>query len=410
MKEREILLEYVKGLGSSKVRRPLFLIVHEDVHVADDLAIRLNKAMEKEHIQKKTTDEHDSIESYELVDERNLFSPEDVSRNVVREEKVSGNEIYHVITDNHLVRATFMGVSPKEMINIEESGFDGYHSTDIELIPIYLRESDNVLELHSDYMIGVNCVEIDMKLGIDFIVKQLCSLYRVMEVILGMTQAYWDFNESDLYNDETVYFTKNGDKFFGNLDNFDVLSEHCLSKYNKLNVRAVMSPSELTTPELNHMVLVSVFNNRLISELIMDMLSLTQYGLELLKLGDIKESLFEQRLNRLYSAISTPIDMELERFDGRLNELMSKYRDTLFDEPTTPTINLKTHLDYVVKVNTKDSEGNKPKGVVELQLYIPGDVERRISEDDMKLLVSALHANIRSFMDDPQAYRKLLGQ
>ena len=64
----------------------------------------------------------------------------------------------------------------------------------------------------------------------------------------------------------------------------------------------------------------------------------------------------------------------------------------------------------MVKVNTKDSEGNKPKGAVELQLYIPEDVERHISDDDMGLLVSALHANIRSFMDDPQAYRKLLEQ
>jgi len=102
--------------------------------------------------------------------------------------------------------------------------------------------------------------------------------------------------------------------------------------------------------------------------------------------------------------------MGLERLDERLSTLMSKYRDTLCDESTTPTIDLKTHLDYVVKVNTKDSEGNKPKGVVELQLYVPEDVERRISDDDMVLLVSALHANIRSFMDDPQAYRKLLEQ
>ena len=141
-----------------------------------------------------------------------------------------------------------------------------------------------------------------------------------------------------------------------------------------------------------------------------DMLSLTQYGLELLKLGDITEAVFEQRLNRLYSAITTPIDMELERFDERLRSLMSKYRDTLSDKPTTPTIELRKELDYVVKLNTIDSEGNKPKGVVELQLYVPEDVERHISDDDMALLVSALHANIRSFMDDPQAYRKLLEQ
>ena len=171
-----------------------------------------------------------------------------------------------------------------------------------------------------------------------------------------------------------------------------------------------MSPNELTTPELNHMVLVSVFNNRLISELIMDMLSLTQYGLELLNLGDVTQAELEQRLNGLYSSIVIPIDVELERFDERLHTLMSKYRDTLSDKPTTPTIALKKELDYVVKLNTIDSEGNKPKGVVELQLYVPEDVERHISDDDMGLLVSALHANIRSFMDDPQAYRKLLEQ
>lgn len=410
MNEREILLQYVKGLGATKVRRPLFLIVHDDMRVADELAARLSEVMEKEHVRKKTTDVEDAHGSYEWVDSKDIFSQEDVSRHVVGKDKVSGEDSYHVITDNHLVRATFMGVTPSEMIDIEESGFDGYHSSDIEVIPIYLKDSDTVIEMHPDYMVGVNCVEIDMKFGTSFIVKQLCSLYRVLEVISGMSRAYWDFDEGDLHADDMVYFGKSGDKFYGDLDNFDYCSEHCLSKYNKLNVRVVMSPNELTKSELTHMVFVSVHNGSLISELVMDMLSLTQYGLELLRLGDITEAVFEQRLNRLYSAITTPIDMELERFDERLSTLMSKYRDTLLDKPTTPTIELRKELDYVVKLNTIDSEGNKPKGVVELQLYVPEDVERHISDDDMGLLVSALHANIRSFMDDPQAYRKLLEQ
>lgn len=410
MNEREILLQYMKGLGATKVRKPLFLIVHDDVRVADELAARLSGVMEKEHVRKKTTDVEDAHGSYEWVDSKDIFSQEDVSRHVVGKDKVSGEDSYHVITDNHLVRATFMGVTPSEMIDIEESGFDGYHSSDIEVIPIYLKDSDTVIEMHLDYMVGVNCVEIDMKFGTSFIVKQLCSLYRTLEVISGMSRAYWDFDEGDLHADDMVYFGKSGDKFYGDLDNFDYCSEHCLSKYNKLNVRTVMSPNELTKSELTHMVFVSVNNGSLISELVMDMLSLTQYGLELLRLGDITEAVFEQRLNRLYSAITTPIDMELERFDERLHTLMSKYRDTLSDKPTTPTIELKKELDYVVKINTIDSEGNKPKGVVELQLYVPEDVERHISDDDMALLVSALHANIRSFMDDPQAYRKLLEQ
>lgn len=410
MNEREILLQYVKGLGTTKVRRPLFLIVHEDVCAADDLAEQLSKAMEKECVRKKTTDAGDAHGHYEWVDEKDIFSQEDTSRHVVGKDAVNGNDLYHVITNNHLVRATFLGVTPKEAINIEDSGFGDSHELDIELIPIYLRESDEAVKLHPYYEIGTNCIEIDMKFRTSFIVKQLCSLYRVMEVILGMSRAYWDFDENELHADDMVYFAKSGDKFYGDLDNFDYCSEHCLSKYNKLNVRAVMSPNELTKSDIKHMVLVSVHNNSLSSELIMDMLSLTQYGLELLRLGDITSSEFEQRLNRLYSAISTPIDMELERFDERLHMLMSKYRDTLSYKPITPTIELKKELDYVVKLNTIDSEGNKPNGVVELQLYIPEDVERRISDDDIELLVSALHANIRSFMDDPQAYRKLLGK
>lgn len=410
MNEREILLQYMKGLGGDKTRRPLFLIVHEDVRVADDIAVRLSNAMEKEYVRKKTTDEYDSMESYELVGERRLFSQEDVSRYVVSKEKVSGNELYHVITDNQLVRATFMGVTPKEMINIEDSGFGDSHELDIALIPIYLREGDEVVKLHPYYEIGTNCVEIDMKFGTSFIVKQLCSLYRVLEVISGMSRAYWDYDETALFDDEMIYFAKNSDKFFGDVDSFDYHLEHCLSKYNKLNAQAIMSPNELTKSTMNHIVLVASNKEALISQLTVDMLSLTQYGLELLKLGDITEAVFEQRLNRLYSAITTPIDMELERFDERLHSLMSKYRDTLFDKPTTPTIELKKELDYVVKLNTIDSEGNKPRGVIELQLYVPEDVERHISDDDMGLLVSALHANIRSFMDDPQAYRKLLEQ
>ena len=410
MNERDILLQYISGLGKHKTRRPLFLIVNEDVRVADDIAFRLSKAMEKEYVRKKTTDAGDAHGHYEWIDEKDIFSQEDTSRHVVGKDVVNGNELYHVITNNHLVRATFLGVTPKEMINIEDSGFGDSHESDTELIPIYLRESDEVVKLHSYYEIGTNCIEIDMKFRTSFIVKQLCSLYRVMEVILGMSRAYWDYDENTLFDNDMIYFAKSGDKFYGDLDNFDYCSEHCLSKYKKLNVRAVMSPNELTKSDIKHMVLVSVHNNSLSSELIMDMLSLTQYMLELLRLGDITSSEFEQRLNRLYSAISTPIDMELERFDERLHTLMSKYRDTLLDKPTTPTIELKKELDYVVKLNTIDSEGNKPSDVVELQLYIPENIERKISEDDMALLVSALHANIRSFMDDTQAYRKLLGK
>ena len=410
MNEREILLQYVKGLGTTKVRRPLFLIVHDDVRVADDLAERLSKAMEKGYVCKKTTNAGDAYGHYEWVDSNNIFSQEDVSRYVIGTDNVNSEDLYHVITENQLVRATFMGVTPKEMINIEDSGFGDSHESDIELIPIYLRESDEVVKLHPYYEIGTNCIEIDMKFRTSFIVKQLCSLYRVMEVILGMSRAYWDYDENTLFDNDMIYFAKGDGKFFGDLDNFDYFSEHCLSKYNKLNAQAIMSPNELTKSTMNHIVLVASNKESLIGEMSMDMLSLTQYGLELLRLGDITEAEFEQRLNRLYSAISTPIDMELERFDDRLNTLMSKYRDTLFDKPTTPSIELKKELDYVVKLNTIDSEGNKPTGVVELQLYVPEDIERRISDDDIELLVSALHANIRSFMDDPHAYRKLLGQ
>lgn len=410
MNERDILLQYMNGLGKDKTRRPLFLIVHEDVRVADELAARLSEVMEKECVRKKTTDAGYAHGYYEWVDSKDIFSQEDVSRCVVGKDSVSGEDLYHVITDNHLVRATFMGVTPSEMNNILDSGFDESHFDDIELTPIYLMEGDVIQNMHPYLEAGVSCVEIDMKFGTDFIVKQLCSLYRVLEVISGMSRAYWDYDEKALLNDEMIYFAKNGDKFFGDVDSFDYHLEHCLSKYNKLNAQAIMSPNEITKSTMNHILLVASNKEALISMLTGDMLSLTQYGLELLKLGDITEAVFEQRLNRLYSAITTPIDVELERFDERLHTLMSKYRDTLLDKPTTPTIELKKELDYVVKLNTIDSEGNKPKGMVELQLYVPEDVERHISDDDMGLLVSALHANIRSFMDDPQAYRRLLEQ
>ena len=410
MNEREILLQYMKGLGATKVRRPLFLIVHENVQVADELACRLSELMEKEYARKKTTNASDGHGYYDWVDPDDVFSTDDVSRHVVGTDNIDGTDLHHVITDNQLVRATFMGVTPNEMNNIEDSGFGDSHELDIALIPIYLREGNEVAKLHPYYEIGTNCVEIDIKFGTSFIVKQLCSLYRVLEVISGMSRAYWDYDEKALLDDEMIYFAKNGDKFFGDVDSFDYRLEHCLSKYNKLNAQAIMSPNELTKSTMNHIILVGSNKEALISQLTVDMLSLTQYGLELLKLGDITEAVFEQRLNRLYSAITTPIDVELERFDERLHTLMSKYRDTLSDKPTTPTIALKKELNYVVKLNTIDSEGNKPKGVVELQLYVPEDVERHISDDDMGLLVSALHANIRSFMDDPQAYRKLLEQ
>ena len=410
MNERDILLQYMNGLGKDKTRRPLFLIVHEDVRVADELAARLSEVMEKEYVHKKTTNDNDGHGYYEWVDSEDIFSQEDASRHVVGKDTVSGEDLHHVITDNHLVRATFMGVTPHEMNNILDSGFDESHFDDIELIPIYLREGDVIQNMHSYLEVGVSCVEIDMKFGTSFIVKQLCSLYRVLEVISGMSRAYWDYEETALLDDEMIYFAKNGDKFFGDVDSFDYCSEHCLSKYNKLNARAIMSPNELTKSTMNHIVLVASNKEALISQLTVDMLSLTQYGLELLKLGDITEAVFEQRLNRLYGLITIPIDMELERFDERLHSLMSKYRDTLSDKPTTPTIELKKELDYVVKLNTIDSEGNKPQGVIELQLYVPENVERNISDNDMALLVSALHANIRSFMDDPQAYRRLLEQ
>lgn len=400
----------MKGLGRDKTRRPLFLIVHENVQVADELAYRLSEVMEKEYVRKKTTDAGDAHGYYEWVDSKDIFSQEDVSRNVVGKDNVSGEDLYHVITENHLVRATFMGVTPSEMNNILDGGFDESHFDDIELVPIYLREGGVIQNMHPYLEVGVNCIEIDMELGIAFIVKQLCSLYRALEVITGMSRAYWDYNETELFEDDMIFFAKNGDKFYGDLDGFEHHSNYCLSKYAKLNAQAIMSPNELTKSTMTHVMLVASNKESLISQLIVDMLSLTQYGLELLRLRDITESMFEQRLNRLYSSITIPIDVELERFDERLHTLMSKYRDTLSDKPTTPTIELRKELDYVVKLNTIDSEGNKPTGVVELQLYVPEDVERHISDDDMGLLVSALHANIRSFMDDPQAYRKLLEQ
>ena len=59
MNERDILLQYMNGLGKDKTRRPLFLIVHEDVRVADELAARLSEVMGKEYVRKKTTNAGD---------------------------------------------------------------------------------------------------------------------------------------------------------------------------------------------------------------------------------------------------------------------------------------------------------------------------------------------------------------
>lgn len=61
MNEKEILLQYMSGLGRDKTRRPLFLIVHENVQVADELSYRLSELMEKEYVRKKTTNAGDEI-------------------------------------------------------------------------------------------------------------------------------------------------------------------------------------------------------------------------------------------------------------------------------------------------------------------------------------------------------------
>ena len=198
MNERDILLQYVKGLGATKVRRPLFLILHEDVRVADELAARLSEVMEKEYVRKKTTNAGDGHGFYDWIDSDAVFSDDDVSRHVVGTDNVDGEDLYHVITNNQLVRTTFMGVTQHEMNNILDSGFDESHFDDIELIPIYLREGDAIQNMHPYLEVGVSCVEIDMKFGTSFIVKQLCSLYRVLEVISGMSRAYWDYDEKAL--------------------------------------------------------------------------------------------------------------------------------------------------------------------------------------------------------------------
>ena len=77
MNERDILLQYMNGLGKDKTRRPLFLIVHEDVRVADELAARLSEVMEKEYVRKKTTNTGDGHGYYDWVDSEDIFSQED---------------------------------------------------------------------------------------------------------------------------------------------------------------------------------------------------------------------------------------------------------------------------------------------------------------------------------------------
>lgn len=106
-----------------------------------------------------------------------------------------------------------MGVSPTEMINIEDSGFGDEHFQDIELIPIYLQVAGEKMEMNSYHEVGVDYIGIDMKLGIDFIEKQLCSLYRVLEVITGMSRAYWDYNETELFEDDMILFHKKETSF-----------------------------------------------------------------------------------------------------------------------------------------------------------------------------------------------------
>lgn len=431
--EQQLFHAYMTNVFKHKQPKPLFLIVGRTASGKSTVEAQLNNIYNAEPIKSYTTrPARPNDETHTFVDQKRF---DELRNSLVAYTKINNYE--YGVTAHQIIRGSFYVIDPVGVEYLVNSGFfdrqKHIYPTIIHLdVPENIRlerflkrggtkeafyERQNAEDiafapLDSLKELNPNLVTIDGTQELSMVVRQISTLYQVQQKLLYCLKPYWLF-ETTIADGVIALAKELEDRkqtYKYSVTELNEKAELAIKRVQNLNFEPMLSVSEMDNCSIEEQ------NTHLHQEIaLMDALRIitlrfTDLYYHKVKTGKLSLDDATRSLDRLYASLTLNLTLRTDEFLKRLEDLKIKYKDTLNDEPVSPSItrdDIPLHLFTLPEVT---SDNRKPTNELEIALYIPDHIRNLINPRDMQMLIQALDANVSTFLESPTNYRKILEQ
>lgn len=431
--EQQLFHAYMTNVFKHKQPKPLFLIVGRTASGKSTVEAQLNNIYNAEPIKSYTTrPARPNDETHTFVDQKRF---DELRNSLVAYTKINGYE--YGVTAHQIIRGSFYVIDPVGVEYLVNSGFfdrqKHIYPTIIHLdVPEDIRlerflkrggtkeafyERQNAEDiafapLDSLKELNPNLVTIDGTQELSMVVRQISTLYQVQQKLLYCLKPYWLF-ETTIADGVIALAKELEDRkqtYKYSVTELNEKTELAIKRVQNLNFEPMLSVSEMDNCSIEEQ------NTHLHQEIaLMDALRIitlrfTDLYYHKVKTGKLSLDDATRSLDRLYASLTLNLTLRTDEFLKRLEDLKIKYKDTLNDEPVSPSItrdDIPLHLFTLPEVT---SDNRSPSNELEIALYLPEHIRNAINPRDMQMLIQALDANISTFLENPTKYRQILEQ
>ena len=244
------------------------------------------------------------------------------------------------------------------------------------------------------------------------VVRQISTLFQVQQKLLYASKPYWLF-ETTIADGVIALARELEDRkqtYKYSVEEINQKAELAMTRVQNLDFEPLLSPSEMENCSIEEQNTHLHHEIELMDAIRIITLRLTDLYYHKVRTGKLSLDDATRSLDRLYASLTLNLTLRTDEFLERLEGLKIKYKDTLDNEPVSPSItrdDIPLHLFTLPEVT---SDNRNPNNELEIALYLPEHIRTAINPRDMQLLIQALDANVSTFLEDPARYRQILEQ
>lgn len=431
--EKQLFHAYMTNIFKHKEAKPLFLIVGRTASGKSTVEAQLNQIYNAEPIKSYTTrPARPNDETHTFVDQKRF---DELRNSLVAYTKI--NDYEYGVTAHQIIRGSFYVIDPVGVEYLVNSGFfdrqKHIYPTIIHLdVPEDVRlerflkrggtkeafverqKSEDIAFAPLDSLkeLNPNLVTINGTQELSMVVRQISTLFQVQQKLLYCLKPYWSFETT--IADSVVSLARDLEDrkqtYKYSVTDLNEKAELAMKRVQNLDFEPMLSVSEMENCSIEEQNTHLHLEIDLMDALRIITLRFTDLYYHKVKTGQLSLDDATRSLDRLYASLTLNLTLRTDEFLERLEELKIKYKDTLENEPVSPSItrdDIPLHLFTLPEVT---SDNRKPTNELEIALYIPDHIRNLISPRDMQLLIQALDANVTTFLQNPTNYRQILEQ
>lgn len=431
--ERQLFHAYMTNIFKHKEAKPLFLIVGRTASGKSTVEAQLNQIYNAEPIKSYTTrPARPNDETHTFVDQKRF---DELRNSLVAYTKI--NDYEYGVTAHQIIRGSFYVIDPVGVEYLVNSGFfdrqKHIYPTIIHLdVPEDVRlerflkrggtkeafverqKSEDIAFAPLDSLkeLNPNLVTIDGTQELSMIVRQISTLFQVQQKLLYCLKPYWSFETT--IADSVVSLARDLEDrkqtYKYSVTDLNEKAELAMKRVQNLDFEPMLSVSEMENCSIEEQNAHLHLEIDLMDALRIITLRFTDLYYHKVKTGQLSLDDATRSLDRLYASLTLNLTLRTDEFLERLEKLKIKYKDTLENEPVSPSItrdDIPLHLFTLPEVT---SDNRSPNNELEIALYLPEHIKNAINPRDMQLLIQALDANVSTFLEDPARYRQILEQ